>query len=76
MIAVSDAVKRSMPASLDIEVLIHGIDIEAVAQKVHRGAVRHELGIADEEIVIGIIANFRKEKAYDVLLEAAATVTA
>ena len=42
----------------------------------HRGAVRHELGIADDEIVIGIVANFRKEKAYDVLLEAAAKVTA
>ena len=68
VIAVSDAVKRSMPASLDVEVLIHGIDIEAVAaQKVHRGAVRHELGIADDEIVIGIVANFRKEKACDVL---------
>ena len=77
VIAVSDAVKRSMPASLDVEVLIHGIDIEAVAaQKVHRGAVRHELGIADDEIVIGIVANFRKEKACDVLPEAAAQVTA
>ena len=77
VIAVSDAVKRSMPASLDVEVLIHGIDIEAVAaQKVHRGAVRHKLGIADDEIVIGIVANFRKEKACDVLPEAAAQVTA
>ena len=77
VVAVSDAVKQSMPTELDVEVLIHGIDVAAVAaQKAHRDDVRRELGIADDEIVIGIVANFRKEKAYDILLDAAATVVA
>ena len=77
LIAVSDAVKQSMPVELDVEVLIHGIDVDAVAaQKAHRAAVRHELGIADDEVVIGIVANFRREKAYDLLLDAAAHVVA
>jgi len=77
VIAVSRAVKDSMPQGLDVEVLIHGIDVQAVAaQKVHRAAVRQELGIEDDETVIGIVANFRKEKAYDVLLDAAAIVIA
>ena len=77
LIAVSDAVKQSMPVELDVEVLIHGIDVGAVAaQKVHRTAVRQELGITDDEVVIGIVANFRKEKAYDLLLDAAAQVVA
>ena len=77
LIAVSDAVKQSMPAELSVEVLIHGIDVGAVAaQKVHRDSVRQELGITDDEVVIGIVANFRKEKAYDLLLDAAAQVVA
>lgn len=73
VIAVSDGVKQTMPGDLDVEVVIHGIDVESVAaQKVHRDEVRRELGIGDDEIVIGTVANLRKEKAYDVMLEAAA----
>lgn len=75
VIAVSQAVRASMPGGLDVQVLIHGIDVQAVAaQKVHRAAVRKELGIEHDEVVVGIVANFRKEKAYDVLLDAAAQV--
>jgi glycosyltransferase involved in cell wall biosynthesis len=77
VIAVSEAVKNSMSRGLEVEVLIHGIDVEEVAgQKVHRDEVRRELGIAEDEYLIGIVANFRKEKAYDVLLDAAAKVVA
>ncbi len=72
VIAVSDGVQDSMPPSVNAEVLLHGIDVDAVAAKrADRAAVRTELGIEDDEIVIGIVANFRREKAYDLLLEAA-----
>lgn len=77
VLAVSEGVKVSMPAGVDVEVLVHGIDVEAVAaQRAHRAEVRAELGIADDEWVVGIVANLRREKAYDVLLEAAAQALA
>lgn len=75
VIAVSDAVRQSMRCSSPIEVLEHGIDVEAVAlQQRHRADVRAELGLTPDEYVIGTVANLRKEKAYDVLLRAAAIV--
>ena len=37
----------------------------------HRDEVRAELGIEPHEIVFGTVANFRREKAYEVMLEAA-----
>lgn len=75
VIAVSKAVRDSMPQRLAVEVLIHGIDSNVVAsQKRHRDEVRSELKIGQDELVIGIVANYRKEKAYPLLLHAAATV--
>lgn len=77
VIAVSQGVRHSMPLDLPVEVLIHGIDVQAVAaERANRETVRRELGIAPDEIVVGIVANFRKEKAYDALLAAASDVTA
>lgn len=76
VLAVSDGVRSSMSADLDVEVLIHGIDLRTVAsQRSYRHDVRAELGIQDDEIVIGTVANFRREKAYEIMLEAAASVT-
>lgn len=75
VLAVSDGVRASMPPGLDVEVLIHGIDLDAVAsQRSHRHEVRAELGIEDDEVAIGTVANFRREKAYEVMLEAAVSV--
>jgi glycosyltransferase involved in cell wall biosynthesis len=55
-----------------VEVLEHGVVIDEIrALRSERQAVREELGIADDEIVFGTVANFRREKAYEVLLEAA-----
>lgn len=54
------------------EILVHGIQIDAVrAQLTSRAAVRAELGIGDDEIVVGTIANFRRQKDYPNLLAAA-----
>lgn len=77
LLAVSDGVRTSMRTRSEVDVLIHGIDVDSVASQIHhRNQVRTELDIAPDEIVIGTVANLRREKAYDVLLDAAAHVTA
>lgn len=59
------------------EVLVHGIDlVEVGAAAGERDAVRDELGIAPDEVVVVTVANYRAQKAYDDLLVAAAAVTA
>lgn len=59
-----------------VEVLVHGVDVAAVraagATPATRADVRAELGITDDEVVVGTVANLRREKGYDVLLDAAA----
>ena len=53
-------------------VVVHGIDVEAVrALRTERDAVRAELGIAPDEILIVTVANFRAPKGYPDLFEAA-----
>jgi glycosyltransferase involved in cell wall biosynthesis len=53
-------------------VLVHGIDVDAVrAHRSEREAMRVELGATPDDIVVGIVANFRREKAYEVWLDAA-----
>ncbi len=77
VLAVSSGVRESMPAGLDVEVLRHGIDVAAVAaHAADRDAVRAELGLEADHVVVGIVANVRREKRYDVLLDAAARVVA
>ncbi len=76
-IAVSDDVASTMAGRSDIEVLVHGIDLSATASWAsERDTVRAEFGIRPDEVVIGTVANFRREKAYDILLTAAAKVVA
>ncbi len=58
-----------------VDVVIHGIDLdEARSQRAHRAAVRCELGIADDELVVGTVGNLRQQKRYDLLLRAARIV--
>lgn len=74
-LAVSEDVRATMSrrCGARTEVLVHGVDLEGVrAHRRERAAVRAELGIAPDEIVIGSVANLRREKAHDVLLRAAA----
>jgi glycosyltransferase involved in cell wall biosynthesis len=71
-IAVSADVVSTMPASFQsrVEVLEHGVD-QVHAMLRNREEVRAELGLEAHEIVFGTVANFRREKAYEVMLEAA-----
>jgi glycosyltransferase involved in cell wall biosynthesis len=74
-IAVSADVRSTIPAPLRhrVEVIEHGVDIDVVrALAPQRNEVRAELGIDEDEVVIGTVANFRAEKAYDVWLDDAA----
>lgn len=77
-LSVSRAAVDSMPERFrgDVEVLTHGIDIDAV--RLHaseRSDARQELGV-DDGVLALTVANLRSEKAYDVLLDAAAKVVA
>jgi glycosyltransferase involved in cell wall biosynthesis len=72
--AVSDDVRETIPEHLRarVEVLVHGVDVAAVQEhRSQRSSVRQELGIDPAATVIGIVANFRREKAYEVWVEAA-----
>jgi glycosyltransferase involved in cell wall biosynthesis len=74
-VSVSADVRDTMPPTLQrrVEVLDHGVDVEQLRTLLHhRAEVRAELGIAEDEVVFGTVANFRREKAYEVWLEAAA----
>jgi glycosyltransferase involved in cell wall biosynthesis/GNAT superfamily N-acetyltransferase len=72
--AVTDEVRDSMqgPVREHAVFLRHGIDVERVAaERSHRAELRAELGIRDDELVIGTVANFRPQKDYPNLLRAA-----
>ena len=76
-LAVSDDVRSTMPpgAHDDIEVVVHGIDLDAVrAAAGDRATARTALGLADDDLAVVTVANLRREKALEVLLEAAALV--
>ena len=77
-VAVSGAVRDSMAprARRRTRVVRYGVDTDAVlaAAEGARAAVRSELGIAPDEIVVGTVANIRRTKAYPDLLEAARVV--
>lgn len=72
--AVSDEVRETVwrPFQPRVEVLVHGIDREAVTTGVpDRETTRAELGIGDDEIVSLTVANLRRTKDYPTLLAAA-----
>jgi len=79
VIAVSDEVRRSMPSrhQASARTIVHGIDVDAVAAlAADRDAVRGELGIAPDELLVVTVANFRAPKGYPDLLRAASLVSA
>lgn len=76
-LAVSEAAKQAMPARLRprVEVVVHGLPLSVVEDSVAaREEVRAELGISSDQVLIVTVANFRAQKAYDVLLESASQV--
>lgn len=75
--AVTDEVRDTMTgrAGRQAITLQHGIDVPAVtAARADRAAVRAELGLADDAVVVATAANFRPQKDYPNLLAAVATL--
>jgi glycosyltransferase involved in cell wall biosynthesis len=76
-LAVSEAVAESMPRSLrgDTRVVRYGIDAARIRREApDRASARRALGVADDEVLVGTVANLRATKGYPDLLQAAATV--
>lgn len=75
--AVSDNVRASMAPGLeaDVEVIVHGVPVDEVrAAKAQREGMRRSLGIDPEVVLVGTVGNYRRQKAYPDLLEAARQV--
>ncbi|MBX3315005.1 MAG: glycosyltransferase [Actinobacteria bacterium] len=77
-LAVSDAVRRSVPgrAGRDVVTDVQGVDVDAIRARADRAGVRAELGFGPDDLVVGVVANLKPHKAYEDLLAAAATVVA
>jgi glycosyltransferase involved in cell wall biosynthesis len=78
-LAASSEIVRSMPSRFapGVEILIHGIDLDAVrAQASARAAVREKLAVQDDDVVIGALVDLQAPRASCDLLRAAAAVLA
>ena len=78
-LAVSAEVRDSMSArhARRSEILVHGIPLELVASRAaERDEAREELGFGDDDVVVTIVANFRRAKDYPTLLRAASKARA
>jgi glycosyltransferase involved in cell wall biosynthesis len=76
-LTVSEAVRASLPTPIQrrSQVVLQGIEVERVrAQRAERGAVRAELRLEPDALVVGTVANLRAQKAYPDLLKAALEV--
>jgi glycosyltransferase involved in cell wall biosynthesis len=74
VLAVSEEARSSMwkRQRERAEVLVHGIDVAAVAQLgAEREAVRAELGVAPHTLLVGTVANYHPKKDWPNLLRAA-----
>lgn len=68
--SVRDSITHRMSDST--QVVIHGIEgAEFEVDAGQRAAVREELGVGGDDILVGTVANLRPSKAYPVLLRAA-----
>ncbi len=72
-IAVSEEVRSTIRGIRPqrVRVIVHGIDLDAVRMSADRESTRAELGISAGDVLIVCVANLRREKALDVLVEAA-----
>lgn len=76
-LAVSQEVRNSIPRALRsrVEVLVQGIAVRDVAPlRAQREEVRAELGLSPDDVAVVTIANYRRQKGYGDLLEAARLV--
>jgi len=63
--------KALVPVNSDkLSVVYNGVDLESYKLEKHK-KLKEELGLKDDDIIIGSVGNVRKAKAYDILLKAA-----
>ena len=75
--AVSEEARDSMSPRqrARAEVLVHGVAVgEIAALRSERTAVRRELGVADDTVLLGTVANYHPKKDWPNLLAAARTL--
>jgi glycosyltransferase involved in cell wall biosynthesis len=73
-LTVSEAVRTTLPTRIHrrAEAVLQGIEVERVqAERDHRPAMRAELALEQDALVVGTVANMRPAKAYPDLLAAA-----
>jgi glycosyltransferase involved in cell wall biosynthesis len=78
--AVSDHVRHSIryPAAFtrrrmpQVETLYHGIDMDWIPEWEKTGGIRESLGLPEDAVVVGTVANLKSHKRLDVLIRAAA----
>jgi glycosyltransferase involved in cell wall biosynthesis len=77
-LAVSEEVRTSVwprRSAAGTEVLVHGTDVAALRRaRADREVARRALGFDTDDVVIGTVANYRRQKAYPNLLAAARRV--
>jgi glycosyltransferase involved in cell wall biosynthesis len=76
VICVSESLRRDLLAASPLRpdrvaVIFNGVDT-ARFHPGHNDVTRAELGLADDELLIGAVGNVRRAKGYEVLLQAAA----
>lgn len=63
VVAVSQSVAKTLPATVPVTVVPNGIPVRRFSEAAgERGRVRKELGLADDEFVVGTVAVFRTAK--------------
>lgn len=77
VIAVSDGVAQSIVSSVPVQVVVHGIDGDAMHHGPEaRAAARRALGLDRDAPVVGTVGNFTAKKDHATLLDAFAQVHA
>lgn len=81
VVAVSDALRRQMadtliPRPAEIRVIVNGVDTDRYRPRHANGALRAEFGLEARTPVIGSIGRLDAIKAYDLMIEAFATLRA
>jgi len=77
-IAVSEDVASTIVGarSGQVRTIIHGIDLDVARGNADRSTTRQELGATSDDVLAVCVANLRREKALDELVEAAALALA
>jgi glycosyltransferase involved in cell wall biosynthesis len=76
VVCVSQSLRRALLEESplrpeEVAVIFNGVDVTRFRPG-RNEAIRRELGVADDELLIGAVGNVRRPKGYEILLEAAA----